>query len=186
MTTTIAVLPLVWGGRKEGRCHYITGNTNLSDLCLNETFSKVQKHWCRKWTKYVQVSQATLGFDPCNKSRRRGRFHHRQSTTLLLARSPLVVKSCCGEPLAPLLRHGCQMAKFDPFLSLDCAPTPSTLALSKERKGSNFVIWQPCCAYTPFSHRAKVLSKLVGFRVRLPNGAFPFKPSSFWHRTKAN
>ena len=25
-------------------------------------------------------------------------------------------------------------AKFDPFLSLDCAPTPSTLAQSKERK----------------------------------------------------
>ena len=36
----------------------------------------------------------------------------------------------------------CQMAKFDPFLSLDCAPTPSTLAQSKERKGSNFAIWQ--------------------------------------------
>ena len=32
-------------------------------------------------------------------------------------------------------------AKFDPFLSLDCAPT---LNQSKERKGSNFVIWQPC------------------------------------------
>ena len=35
-------------------------------------------------------------------------------------------------------------AKFDPFLSLDCAHTPSTLAQSKERKGSNFAIWQPC------------------------------------------
>ena len=34
-------------------------------------------------------------------------------------------------------------AKFDPFLSLDCAHTPSTLAQSKERKGSNFAIWQP-------------------------------------------
>ena len=34
-------------------------------------------------------------------------------------------------------------AKFDPFLSLDCAPTPSILAQSKERKGSNFAIWQP-------------------------------------------
>ena len=34
-------------------------------------------------------------------------------------------------------------AKFDPFLSLDCAPAPSTLAQSKERKGSNFAIWQP-------------------------------------------
>ena len=35
-------------------------------------------------------------------------------------------------------------AKFDPFLSLDCTTTPSTLAQSKERKGSNFAIWQPC------------------------------------------
>ena len=34
-------------------------------------------------------------------------------------------------------------AKFDPVLSLECAPTPSTLAQSKERKGSNFAIWQP-------------------------------------------
>ena len=33
-------------------------------------------------------------------------------------------------------------AKFDPILSLDCAPTPSTLAQSKERKGSNFAVWQ--------------------------------------------
>ena len=35
-------------------------------------------------------------------------------------------------------------AKFDPFLSLDCAPVPSTLAQPKERKGSKFAIWQPC------------------------------------------
>ena len=34
-------------------------------------------------------------------------------------------------------------AKCDPFLSLDCATTPSTLAQSKERKGSNFALWQP-------------------------------------------
>ena len=34
-------------------------------------------------------------------------------------------------------------AKFDPFLSLDCTTTHSTLAQSKERKGSNFAIWQP-------------------------------------------
>ena len=34
-------------------------------------------------------------------------------------------------------------AKLDLFLSLDCAPTPCTLAQSKERKGSNFAIWQP-------------------------------------------
>ena len=34
-------------------------------------------------------------------------------------------------------------ATFDPFLSYDCAAMPSTLAQSKERKGSNFAIWQP-------------------------------------------
>ena len=34
-------------------------------------------------------------------------------------------------------------AKFDPFLSLDCASTLSALAQSKERKGSNFAIRQP-------------------------------------------
>ena len=48
-------------------------------------------------------------------------------------------------------------AKFDPFLSLDCAPTPSTLAQSKERKGSNFAIWQPCSQLP----RLPVLSFLV-------------------------
>ena len=35
------------------------------------------------------------------------------------------------------------MAKFDPFLSLDYAPTPSSPAQSKEWMGSNFAIWQP-------------------------------------------
>ena len=32
-------------------------------------------------------------------------------------------------------RHGCQMAKFDPFLSLDCARVEGVGAQSKERKG---------------------------------------------------
>ena len=41
--------------------------------------------------------------------------------------------------MAPL----CYAAKYDPFLSLDCAPTPSTLAQFKKRRGSNFAIWQP-------------------------------------------
>ena len=36
--------------------------------------------------------------------------------------------------------------KFDPFHSLDCAPTLSTLAQSKESKGSNVAIWQPWIA----------------------------------------
>ena len=33
-------------------------------------------------------------------------------------------------------------AKLDLSLLLDCAPTPSTLVQSKERKGSNFAVWQ--------------------------------------------
>ena len=35
-------------------------------------------------------------------------------------------------------RQGCQMAKFDPFLSLDCARVEGVGAQSKEMKGSNF------------------------------------------------
>ena len=35
-------------------------------------------------------------------------------------------------------RQGCQMAKFDLFLSLDCARVEGIEAQSKERKGSNF------------------------------------------------
>ena len=42
----------------------------------------------------------------------------------------------------PWLRYAA-LQNFDPFLSLDCIPTPSTLTRSKERKGSNFAIWQP-------------------------------------------
>ena len=38
-------------------------------------------------------------------------------------------------------QQGCQMAKFDPFLSLDCAWVEGVGA---QRNGSNFAIWQPC------------------------------------------
>ena len=37
-------------------------------------------------------------------------------------------------------------------------PTPSTLAQSKERKGSNFAIWQPCLQV---HRRTRALRKLV-------------------------
>ena len=40
--------------------------------------------------------------------------------------------------------HNATLQNFDAFLSLDCAPTPSNLVQSKERKGLNFAIWQPC------------------------------------------
>ena len=34
--------------------------------------------------------------------------------------------------------RGCQMAKFDPFLTLDCTRLEGVGAQSKEKKGSNF------------------------------------------------
>ena len=37
-----------------------------------------------------------------------------------------------------LMVQGCQMAKFYPFLSLDCPRVEGMGAQSKERKGSNF------------------------------------------------
>ena len=52
--------------------------------------------------------------------------------------------SCFGVGFWALLGQGCQMAKFDPFLSLDFARVVGVGAQSKERKGSNFAIWQPC------------------------------------------
>ena len=75
-----------------------------------------------------------------------------------ISASPVCLKDCSGQQRAAaygIIDHSCQMAiarfldrmclaplrcaaSFDPFLSLDCAPTPSTLAQSMERKGSNF------------------------------------------------
>ena len=49
----------------------------------------------------------------------------------------IVVVSTMIYHAAPTV-HGCQMAKFDPFLSLDCARVEGVGAQSKERKGSNF------------------------------------------------
>ena len=54
--------------------------------------------------------------------------------------------------------------KSDPFLSMDCAPTPSTLAQSKERKGPNFAIWQPCVkglTTSPFDFYTDMVDDLV-------------------------
>ena len=44
----------------------------------------------------------------------------------------------CAERPQRVHLQGCQMAKFDPFLSLDCARVEGVGAQSKERKGSNF------------------------------------------------
>ena len=52
----------------------------------------------------------------------------------LSAPSSSSVMPTFNAPSFLLLLQGCQMAKFD----LDCAPMPSILAQSKERKGSHF------------------------------------------------
>ena len=50
----------------------------------------------------------------------------------------VLLQSLRTEPVMPRLPDG----KFDPFLSLDCARVEGVRAQSKERKGSNFAIWQ--------------------------------------------
>ena len=55
------------------------------------------------------------------------------------------------------------MAKFDPFLSLDCARVEGVGAQSKERKGSNFAV-QPSGAIVLQARRAKhIQSKILAF-----------------------
>ena len=77
-------------------------------------------------------------------------------------------------------------AKFDPFLSLDSAPTPSTLAQSKERKGSNFAIWQPCFlhirqgSHSPASRSPKALTALLRMHIVLSVERRGGKQSRVW------
>ena len=56
-------------------------------------------------------------------------------------------------------------AKFDPFLSLDCARVESVGAQSKERKGSNFAVQRSGAIVLPV-HRAKhILSKNLAIAI---------------------
>ena len=55
---------------------------------------------------------------------------------LPLAQPPLPLAAVPVPVAVPV--QCCQMAKFDPFLSLDCARVEGLGAQSKERKGSNF------------------------------------------------
>ena len=50
----------------------------------------------------------------------------------------LVIAAAAGRSVCNGGTHGCQIAKFDPFLSLDCAGVEGVGAQSEERKGSNF------------------------------------------------
>ena len=61
------------------------------------------------------------------------------------------------------MKTGCQMAKFDPFLSLDCARVEGVGAQSKERKGLNFaaqrsgaIVLQPFKPEGPNAYNLKV------------------------------
>ena len=76
--------------------------------------------------------------------------------------------------MAPL----CCAANFDPFLSLDCAPTPSTLAQSKE---SNFAIWQHCFQLptsSPSSSRKSSISSSTEANVAPSSSATPLATSA--------
>ena len=65
----------------------------------------------------------------------------RRAATRLSPISPAnagLVLTLCTAGVKVSTVQGCQMAKFDPFLSLDCARVEGVGAQSKERKGSNF------------------------------------------------
>ena len=93
-----------------------------------------------------------VGRTRCRQLHRRGRHVHFQ----LWARHEPEVEHGCQMAIARFLGRRClalrasgtmaplrYAAKFDPFLSLYCARVEGMGAQSKERKGSNFAIWQP-------------------------------------------
>ena len=84
----------------------------------------------------ISISLSTVPVDKGELKEREGtRAVLPSSLAYLSARWPAVRLSGGG---INGKRQGCQMAKFDPFLSLDCARVEGVGAQSKERKGSNF------------------------------------------------
>ena len=69
---------------------------------------------------------------------RRDHEQQRQETPSRHHRSSRFWENGATDCLIRPSSQGCQMAKFDPFLSLDCARVEGVGAQSKERKGSNF------------------------------------------------
>ena len=61
-----------------------------------------------------------------------------EALQLVVARAEEELELLEGERAHLQTSQGCQMAKFDPFLSLDCARVEGVGAQSKEWKGSNF------------------------------------------------
>ena len=96
----------------------------------------------------IKLLKEGVGIVVCEKCEwvqvlRGGRFHegggvlHYRARDIRRTVDP--IRSRTQEPdLVLLAIQGCQMAKFDPFLSLDCARVEGVGAQSKERKGSNF------------------------------------------------
>ena len=81
----------------------------------------------------------------CSLSTRHAREHDGVDHGCQMAIADLKIFKWLALRASGLWLRYATLAKFDPFLSLECGPTPSTLAQSKERKGSNFAIWQPWC-----------------------------------------
>ena len=127
------------------------GLCNRSNFCGLKTYSWpsglsdnwLKLIWCPWIHKYIFISIGCINFKGKGK-----RKSHKVSAhcKLLLPLRILVGWHLQFRNLhVDLLsrRHvslcqGCQMAKFDPFLSLDCARVEGVGTQSKERKGSNF------------------------------------------------
>ena len=117
--------------------HFIVSRVDALSISWNFYLTKREAGWLGQSRAVAYVSAHPHAFN--SKTR-----------LLLLLRSWLpdvysqIFRSYAFGPsgfwtLAPL----CNAAKFDPFIFLDGAPTPSTLAQSK-RKESNLAIWQHC------------------------------------------
>ena len=119
--------------------HAVTGGSKINTL-LSSGVLQI----------YLQHPQVPGARDPAGRPHHRCERHRDYSGAWLPDGDSHILRSYVFGPLgfwtmAPL-RY---TAKFDPFLSLDCAPTLYTLAQSKEKKGSNFAIWQHCSGVLP-------------------------------------
>ena len=68
-------------------------------------------------------------------------LHHYMKPEIQVCRQEVHASESEPEPhycFYAMHKQCCRMAKFDPFLSLDCARVEGAGAQSKERKGSNF------------------------------------------------
>ena len=86
------------------------------------------------WLLLLEEAPRLLGLAAVGP--RAARRHRARRRTRLPAAVPGAARD--GDLPVAVDEQGCQMAKFDPFLSLDCARVEGVGAQSKERKGSNF------------------------------------------------